>query len=248
MSSARDQSRKIKDFLEHWLERFRVSRTARESNPIEEGKYIETRTNEWGSKRESTIPRPRVRFRSFPPCHLGALLYDTRAIFWGRESRTDTARESSRGGLETFLSYENISPVGSISSYATYFLLYARFLVYRVTMHAVHLFFFFPRFVFVLPPHLSRIRGNHEHESTLLFVSRLGRNFLVKENEIRIDFFFLFFLFFLSNHVLAKKIDDRISRDGRFLRDINLSNLNLLSFFQQCVYIYIELTRLREAT
>lgn len=89
MSSARDQSRKIKDFLEHWLERFRVSRTARESNPIEEGKYIETRTNEWGSKRESTIPRPRVRFRSFPPCHLGALLYDTRAIFWGRESRTD---------------------------------------------------------------------------------------------------------------------------------------------------------------
>lgn len=115
-------------------------------------------------------------------------------------------------------------------------------------MHAVHLFLFFPRFVFVLPPHLSRIRGNHEHESTLLFVSRLGRNFLVKENEIRIDFFFLFFLFFLSNHVLAKKIDDRISRDGRFLRDINLSNLNLLSFFQQCVYIYIELTRLREAT
>lgn len=100
----------------------------------------------------------------------------------------------------------------------------------------------------MLPPHLSRIRGNHEHESTLLFVSRLGRNFLVKENEIRIDFFFLFFLFFLSNHVLAKKIDDRISRDGRFLRDINLSNLNLLSFFQQCVYIYIELTRLREAT
>lgn len=73
LSSARDQSRKIKDFLEHWLERFRVSRTARESNPIEEGKYIETRTNEWGSKRESTIPRPRVRFRSFPPCHLGAL-------------------------------------------------------------------------------------------------------------------------------------------------------------------------------
>ena len=105
-------------------------------------------------------------------------------------------------------------------------------------MHAVHLFLFFPRFVFVLPPHLSRIRGNHEHESTLLFVSRLGRNFLVKENEIRIDFFFLFFLFFLSNHVLAKKIDDRISRDGRFLRDINLSNLNLLSFSTVCLYIY----------
>lgn len=105
-------------------------------------------------------------------------------------------------------------------------------------MHAVHLFLFFPRFVFVLPPHLSRIRGNHEHESTLLFVSRLGRNFLVKENEIRIDFFFLFFLFFLSNHVLAKKIDDRISRDGRFLRDINLSNLNLLSFSTVYLYIY----------
>lgn len=90
----------------------------------------------------------------------------------------------------------------------------------------------------MLPPHLSRIRGNHEHESTLLFVSRLGRNFLVKENEIRIDFFFLFFLFFLSNHVLAKKIDDRISRDGRFLRDINLSNLNLLSFSTVYLYIY----------
>lgn len=58
LSSARDQSRKIKDFLEHWLERFRVSRTARESNPIEEGKYIETRTNEWVSKRGSRIHDP----------------------------------------------------------------------------------------------------------------------------------------------------------------------------------------------
>lgn len=147
LRSAGDQSRKIKDSSESpsvgW--RVRVSRTARGS-PIEEGKYRDTheRVGLRRVVRESTIPRPRVRFR-FPS--LSPLsLYACDLCLLGRESRTDTARESSSGSLETFLSYENIYPQLEASPRATYSSsTHASSSTFRRTTHAVHLFFAFRR-------------------------------------------------------------------------------------------------------
>lgn len=133
------------------MERFRISRerTAREP-PIEQEKYRDT--NEWGQER---FENPRFLDLGldldFPPCHRLSL-YACDLCLLGRESRTDTAPESSRGGLKTFLSYENISPVGSISSHATYSS--STHASSSTALHTVQctLLIFFPRFV--MPPHL----------------------------------------------------------------------------------------------
>lgn len=68
-----------------------------------------------------------------------------------------------------------------------------------------------------------------------LFVSRRW-NFLAENRT-----FFFFFFLFLSNHVLAKKIDDRIPRTMDDPRNINLST-NLL-FSKRSIYTSLRVYR-----
>lgn len=230
LCSARDQSRKIKDSSSYGWRDFVFLESERRASHRSSKRNIETRTNEWGQER---FENPRFLDLGldldFPPCHRLSL-YACDLCLLGRESRTDTAPESSRGGLKTFLSYENISPVGSISSHATYSS--STHASSSTALHTVQctLLIFFPRFV--MPPHLWRIRGN-EHVppriyATICISSRW--NFLVENRDTYV--FFLLFIFFFFESRFGEK-DRRSDFSGWTILHDNINLSTNLSFFKR---------------
>lgn len=104
----------------------------------------------------------------------------------------------------------------------------------RYTLYNASMFILFFAFL-VVSPHLWRIRGNNTNLRYAICIPSL------KFPRWKPYVFFLFFFLFLSNHVLAKKIDDRIPRTMDDPRNINLST-NLL-FSKRSIYTSLRVYR-----